>query len=369
MIRIRNRVRDGTIQRLIIFMCALKKIKLKIFVPSTLFSFLILLLTAAAPAAGYTVKAGDTLYGIGLRHGVSVQELQEANGLCGHLIYPGQELTIPGQDNQDNHQEKGKSAPALPTATNASTSEINAPGQNPQTPASTGQTAAGTVTPPATSPEQEPAPEQAPAPEQDSRQSPVYYVVRENDCLYTIAKRHGTSVAALMQANQLTSPLIYPDQQLLIPVPATSQQALRAEANAVDSGQTTSRGFFAASARKILNFAASFLGTRYVYGGSSPKGFDCSGFVQYVFQNAGFNLPHDAAAQAGYGTPVERAGLQPGDLVFFSYYGSKGIDHVGIYAGNGEFIHASTKRGVTYSSLSQSYYLQNYRGARRLLDR
>lgn len=195
------------------------------------------------------------------------------------------------------------------------------------------------------------------------------YIVEPGDTLYRIGLRYGVSVQALQETNGISGHLIYPGQEITIPGVAPGSPA---EAGGSRQGQAEgdlpSRGGPLSRAKKILGSAASFLGTRYVYGGSSPRGFDCSGFVQYIFRNAGFDLPHNAAAQAGYGTPVEKGSLKPGDLVFFSYYGSKGINHVGIYAGNDQFIHASTKYGVKYSSLSQSYYRQNYRGARRLLE-
>ena len=109
-----------------------------------------------------------------------------------------------------------------------------------------------------------------------------------------------------------------------------------------------------------------YLGVPYVFGGTSPYGFDCSGYVQYVFANAGVSLPRTADVQFEVGTPVSTAELVPGDLVFFSTY-TYGASHVGIYVGDGNFIHASSSQGVTISSLSQAYYSSRYIGARRIL--
>lgn len=118
----------------------------------------------------------------------------------------------------------------------------------------------------------------------------------------------------------------------------------------------------------IVDIAKSFLGTRYVYGGTTPRGFDCSGFTQYVYRIAGVNLPRTASDQSKVGVAVDKSNLMPGDLVFFQTV-TNGISHVGIYIGNGNFIHASSgsKHKVTITSLSSSYYINRYRGAVRIM--
>jgi len=122
----------------------------------------------------------------------------------------------------------------------------------------------------------------------------------------------------------------------------------------------------------IVDYAVQFIGTPYVYGGASPSGFDCSGFTMYVFQHFGYSLPHGATGQLRYGTAVSKSDLQPGDLVFFydPAYGGSGITatHVGIYAGNRQFLHASSYYGgVCYSSIDDPYYYSPYFvGARRM---
>lgn len=118
----------------------------------------------------------------------------------------------------------------------------------------------------------------------------------------------------------------------------------------------------------IVETALSHLGTRYVYGGASAGGFDCSGFTMYVYSQLGISLPHGATPQLNYGTSVSRSDLQPGDLVFFSDYGYA-ASHVGIYVGDGQFIHASSSSSNGYcvcvSSLTSGYYDSHYAGARR----
>ena len=110
-----------------------------------------------------------------------------------------------------------------------------------------------------------------------------------------------------------------------------------------------------------VGIAMQYLGTPYVYGGASPSGFDCSGFVMYVYAQIGVSLPHNAAAQYGAGTPVDRSQLQPGDLVFFD-----GLGHVGIYVGGGSFVHAPHTGDVVKILSMSGWYASTYVGARRL---
>ena len=116
----------------------------------------------------------------------------------------------------------------------------------------------------------------------------------------------------------------------------------------------------------VVETAKQYLGYKYVYGGSSPStGFDCSGFTSYVFKLHGVSLSRTAAGQYSNGTGVEKANLQPGDLLMF---GKSGINHVGIYLGGGMMIHAANpSRGVTTDTINSGYYFNNYVGARRVI--
>ena len=120
----------------------------------------------------------------------------------------------------------------------------------------------------------------------------------------------------------------------------------------------------ASAGARVVAIAMRYLGTPYKWGGASPSGgFDCSGLTMYVFAQIGVSLPHYAAAQYGMGAPVPKEQLQPGDLVFF-----RGLGHMGMYIGGGNFIHAPrTGDVVKISSLSESYYLEGWVGARRVL--
>jgi len=116
----------------------------------------------------------------------------------------------------------------------------------------------------------------------------------------------------------------------------------------------------------IVNYAANFLGTKYTYGGSSPStGFDCSGFVKYVYAHFGISLCRSSASQYSDSTHIRKSNLNIGDLVFFSSTsGGSSVGHVGIYVGNGTFIHSpSPGKTVRYESLSSSYYSSHYIGS------
>lgn len=118
--------------------------------------------------------------------------------------------------------------------------------------------------------------------------------------------------------------------------------------------------------KEIVNKAAKYKGVPYVFGGTTPKGFDCSGYVQYVFKNCKAALPRLADEQALEGVFVTQKQLRPGDLVFFTTY-TAGASHVGIYAGSGQFWSASSSKGVMLSSLKDEYWKNRYYGARRVL--
>ena len=118
--------------------------------------------------------------------------------------------------------------------------------------------------------------------------------------------------------------------------------------------------------RNVLRAAYSVIGTPYVFGGTSPYGFDCSGFTQYAFARAGVYLSRTADSQFYNGRRISMKQLRPGDLVFYSTY-EPGASHVGIYVGNGSFIHAGTSTGVTVSSAFTGYWGARYYGACRVL--
>jgi peptidoglycan endopeptidase LytE len=233
-------------------------------------------------------------------------------------------------------------------------------------------------------------------------QAGTEYVVQAGDTLDKIAEETGVTVEDIMQVNELTGEALYVGQILQIEAPPPKTYAVQPGDNLTDvaarfgftlqqllainslqtdvvdpgtvlvvfdrlNGQVSRQGSVA-DARQLLAYADQFLGTPYRYGGTGPGGFDCSGFTSYVFQSVNIQLPRTAGSQYSIGAPVEKSQLQPGDLVFFA--GGRYIDHVGIYTGNGQFIHSSSPRsgGVIYTPLEDgNYYSRTYVGARRVL--
>lgn len=279
--------------------------------------------TALATQTVHTVKAGDTLWDIANKYGVGVNSLQQNNGLSSDRLQIGMKLII--------------------NSTTASRSQ---------------------------------APSQAAV-------SNNIYTVRSGDNLWTIARNFNMTVNQLMSLNNLSSErldvgdklyvkgvartttatpsrAVYPRAINPTPVPA-EQQPVSAETDVNETNTDLGAG--------ICEYGAKFLGTTYRYGGASPSGFDCSGFVGYVFQQNGYSLPRTAAAIYGVGSPVDKSNLRPGDLVFFKGPGASCINHVGIYVANNQFIHSSSGKvyGVTYSALDGPYYGQYYAGAKRIL--
>lgn len=135
-----------------------------------------------------------------------------------------------------------------------------------------------------------------------------------------------------------------------VPGGSTADQALSASSSASS-----------ATGAQILAKATQYLGTPYVYGGASPSGFDCSGFVYYVYGTFGISVGRTPDAQYSAGTVVDKANLQPGDIVLFAGTSGSGISHSGIYAGNGQFIHSPNSRStVSYSDLTSGYWSEHF---------
>ena len=122
----------------------------------------------------------------------------------------------------------------------------------------------------------------------------------------------------------------------------------------------------AATKEQLISTANKYIGVPYVYGGTTSKGLDCSGFTQLVFKNLGITIPRTSSQQYNTGKAISKANLQTGDLVFFNTSGA-GVSHVGIYTGNNKFIHSATNKGVITSSINDPYYWgSRYVGAKRV---
>ena len=150
--------------------------------------------------------------------------------------------------------------------------------------------------------------------------------------------------------------------------PATPTKRVRTQQPSRSSKALTpppsSNGTSKASA--IIATGKQYIGVKYVFGGTTPSGFDCSGFTQYVFAKHGISLPRVARDQYQKGTAVSFSNLKAGDLVFFSLGKNGSVDHMGVYVGNGQFINASSSKGVTIYTLG-SYWKSAYVGAKRVL--
>jgi LysM repeat protein len=198
------------------------------------------------------------------------------------------------------------------------------------------------------------------------------YSVKKGDSLWRIARRFHCDLDDLFAMNDLETDILQPGQVLLLrrqgetenaPLCASfpSQKDIEDELNEVSESEVSSQS------EKIILLAKKFIDTPYRFGGTSSIGIDCSAFVQKVYGFVGIELPRSAREQFTHGHSVEKNRLSIGDLVFFRTYASF-PSHVGIYLGNNEFIHTSSKlKKITIDSLEAPYYLKRYIGAKRLI--
>lgn len=154
--------------------------------------------------------------------------------------------------------------------------------------------------------------------------------------------------------------------------PETSEEQTPVENNEQTTDETVAPALpnLSTGGNQIVSFAKQYLGYRYVYGGTSPStGFDCSGFIYYVFNSCGYSISRSLGAQANTGVAVSKAELQPGDIVFFNNTSSGALGHVGIYIGSGTMIHAAnSNRGVVTDTINSGYYNTYYYTARRIAN-
>ena len=288
-----------------------------------------------AEASIYTVQKGDTLSKIALAHGTTVDSLKTWNKLQQDNIYVKQELVV----------AKGK-----PTVGGTAPVQAKKPG------ASSKEGAVAAIKPEAVA-------------------SPTYtYSVVKGDNLMKIASQNNTTVAKLKEWNGLSTDTIYVNQTLIIkkegatpngPVESRNRQepsatghadreiAARLAVEKKITGQPSkaSRDKY----EKVIETAQALVGTPYIYGGNTPSGFDCSGFVSHVYSNAAANITRKSSLDYFMNdtTVVEKP--IPGDVVFFKNTYLPTISHMGIYIGNNQFIHAGTD-GVEVSDLSYDYW-------------
>ena len=185
------------------------------------------------------------------------------------------------------------------------------------------------------------------------------YTVKPGDTLYNIAQKANLDPAQLLQLNSLSSSTLQVGQKLNLGGNSSSVSAGRPPVMPVSRNSGNSNTIRAAASR--------YLNIRYVLGGTGAGGIDCSAFTRAVLQQLGVSLPRTARAQYGVGNTVSRGNLQSGDLVFFNTLG-RGVSHVGVYLGNGQFANANSYNGRTViEAMTTTYWATRYIGARRVL--
>ncbi|WAH38802.1 C40 family peptidase [Alicyclobacillus dauci] len=262
--------------------------------------------TVYAGTVQYTVRSGDSLYNIAQKYHTSVSSIKSLNHLTSNLIHPGQHLVVSGSSSTSSGSAKSVSYHVV-----------------------------------------------AKSPPKSST-----YTVKSGDTLWSISQRFGVSVSSLEKNNGLSSKSVLHVGQHLS-VSGAAHTSLSSRAGMPDASLASGAQGYA-----VAQFAEKFNGVPYQWGGTSPSGFDCSGFVQYVYSRFGTNLPRTSYDQFGSGTSVSQSDLQPGDIVFFDTYGG-GASHDGIYVGGGQFINAASRK-VEIDSMSSGYWASHYIGARRI---
>jgi cell wall-associated NlpC family hydrolase len=317
--------------------------------------------TQTPPTSGikYTVVAGDSLWGIASRYHISLDAIRSSNNLKTDQLKIGQTLIIPKDG-------EGAAAPSVSPAPTTNTKSIS-------------------------------------------------YTIVSGDSLSVIAKRYNTSVEQIKQVNQLTTDTIRVGQVLTIPNAQGATNSEAAPPTAVHTSLQTAQknlqtlGYYAiptmsgsydtASTQAIKTFQGdyglsvtgkidqttntaiehaivkkslikdtkNYLGVPYLWGGTTPSGFDCSGFVYYMFNQHGIDSSRNTSAGLyKTGTAIGRNQLQPGDLVFFAVNTTGTITHVGFYMGDNQFISATSSKGIAAYSMDNSYWGKYYVGAKRV---
>ena len=326
---------------------------------------------ASALADSYTVVKNDTLWGLSKKYGVSVSDLKKANGVSGHLIYVGQKLQIPTKSTKSTKTAKistststvdttstthtvvkgdtlwslakkyGVSVSTLMKANNLSSSTIligqslnlragmTTYGVNGVTTGSS-STAASTNTASSTSTI---ASSQAPKAKKSTTTN-----TSSNSNTSTSANTQSQSTASNSSASTTTNTNTAASNANTTSSTNTAASSSQAVSQAPTASTSTATTTASASASAITSYALTFLGVPYVWGGTTPSGFDCSGLVQYVYSHFGINLGRTTYSQQYAGTKISVASAQAGDLYFWGSYGS--AYHVAIALGGGQYVMA-----------------------------
>lgn len=327
--------------------------------------------TDEADAASYKVQNGDTLWKIAQKHNVSVSDIKSTNNLTTDMIYPSQVLEI--GSNSDSKQIQASNTHSKQTTISAQTTNhtyIIQRGDSLSKIASKHNISLenlmswNNLTTTLVHPGHElvikdpktngSKPNISNSPASNSTD----YVVKSGDTLGKIATQHNTTVAKLKEQNNLTSDLILVGQKLVIGNTATSAQA--------DSTPSTIEqpNDVSYNVDKLISTAKSMQGVGYSWAGTTPSGFDCSGFIYYVYNEAGMDIGRNST-DGFYNRSYYVNKPQVGDLVFFKNTYKSGISHMGVYLGNDQFIHAGTSTGVAIASVHSSYWSKHFEGYKR----
>lgn len=258
---------------------------------------------SSSSSSSYTVKRGDTLSGIASKHGISLSNLMKWNNLSTTLIYPGDKFVVSKNGSSNSGSNSGSS--------------------------NSGNSNSG---------------------------SSKVHTVKSGDTLSSLAKKYNTSVSNLKKWNNLNSSLIIVGQKLNVSSTGSS-------GNSNSGSNSSSNADVDYNVDKLISTAKSLNGTPYVWGGSTPSGFDCSGFIYHVYNKAGKGISR-TSSQGYFDRSYYVNSPQKGDLVFFKNTYKSGISHLGIYIGNNQFIHAGSS-GVQITSLDNSYWSKHFDSFKR----
>jgi cell wall-associated NlpC family hydrolase len=327
----------------------------------------------------YRVKKGDTFFSIALKYKVSLSDLTKLNRTKGKtLIHPGDIIKIPGTTfEQSAEKAVAKNKKTVYRVKRGDTIYSIAKKYNMKV--ATLKKMNNLIPHPKLKPGME-LTVLGKAVDIKKRKTPTKHTVKRGETIWTIARRYNLSIYEL----RLLNPKIRTRSLRVGTVLNISKKAALKLAKARKSkkykktkrlsgvlARYQKRGStHSGSSSNVVSYAKRFLGTRYVWGASRPGAFDCSGFTQYVMRHAkGRAIPRVSRRQAYYGQYVTRRNLRAGDLIFFdtSHRRRGYVNHVGIYIGNGKFIHASSgKHRVVITSLSKPFYRQRFMWGRRV---
>jgi len=312
-------------------------------------------------ATKYTVKKGDTLGGISNSYGVSVAKIKEASSLKSNNIKVGDVLLIPGTQKTPSSSTytvvSGDTLGGIGNKFNVSVKELKNANNLKNSNIRVGMKLTVSGNSKAAQPRVQTAKKAA-------RKPSTRYIVKSGESLGIIAQRYGVSVTSIVNANNLKGQTIRAGQTINIP----STENYRDYARNTEYSSNNESTSYKETKESIITVAKQYLGAPYKFGGYSLKtGIDCSGYVKKIFSKFNVELPRTARdIYYNTGTRVAKSQLQTGDLVFFRTYASY-PSHVGIYMGNGQFIHSSSgTRKVSITSLNKKYYTKRYLGAKRI---